>query len=129
MFEAAGLTSNDSAGPANESGQLLTVTAVAATAGTHGTVSLLAGQVTYAEDDYYGPASFSYTVADNGTTAGDADAKSDTATVSVTVSEVQRRPSGGRRLRWPGGRGRRAGVRSGRPDEQRFGALSSLASC
>src|SRR2546429_1723299 len=39
-FAASTLTTNDSSGPANESGQTLTVTAVAATAASHGTVSL-----------------------------------------------------------------------------------------
>ncbi len=86
-FSAAGLASNDSAGPSNESSQTLTVTAVAATPDTHGTVSLLAGDVTYTPAaDYNGPASFDYTVRDNGTTNGSDDFKTDTGSVSVTVS-------------------------------------------
>src|SRR5438093_666524 len=69
-FAASTLTTNDSRGPANESAQTLTVTAVAATASTHGTVSLAAGNVTYTPAaDFNGAASFEYTVQDNGTTA------------------------------------------------------------
>src|SRR5205085_2183485 len=84
-----------SAGPANESTQTLTVTAVAPVAdSTHGTVSLSAGQVTYTPDpDFNGPASFHYTVTDNGTTAGVNDFKSDTGTVNVTVTPVNDQPT------------------------------------
>ena len=68
------LIANDSPGPANESGQTLTVTAVGSA--THGNVSLngMTGEVTFTPDaDYNGPASFTYTVRDNGTTNGSAD--------------------------------------------------------
>ena len=62
-FPASDLTSNDSKGPANESGQTLTATAVSSTASTHGSVSLSAGTVTYTPAaDFNGAASFSYTV-------------------------------------------------------------------
>ena len=82
-----------SAGPANESGQTLTVTAVSSTASTHGSVSLSAGTVTYTPDaDFNGAASFSYTVQDNGTTNGAADPKTATGTVNVTVTEVNDAP-------------------------------------
>ena len=67
----ATLTANDSPGPANESGQTLTITAVGSA--THGSVSLngMTGEVTFTPDgDYNGPASFTYTVRDNGTTSG-----------------------------------------------------------
>src|SRR5207249_1601766 len=71
VFAASSLTTNDSAGPANESTQTLTVISVASTASTHGTVSLSAfPYTTLFRSDYNGPASFSYTVQDNGTTAG-----------------------------------------------------------
>ena len=59
---------NDSTGPANESGQTLTVTAV--TPGAHGTVAIDGGQgdATRPTADYNGPDSFTYTISDNGTT-------------------------------------------------------------
>src|SRR5262249_10921186 len=62
-FPASDLTANDSPGPPDESAQTLTVTAVTATASTHGTVSLSSGNVTYTPAaNYNGAASFSYTV-------------------------------------------------------------------
>jgi DNA/RNA endonuclease G (NUC1) len=92
-FAAGDLTGNDSAGPANESGQSLTVTMVTATASTHGTVSQNSGQISYAPAaDYNGPASFEYQVCDNGTTNGVADTRCATATVNVTVSNVNDTP-------------------------------------
>ena len=89
----ATLTANDSPGPANESGQTLTITAVGSA--THGNVTPERDdrQVTFTPDaDYNGPASFTYTVRDNGTTNGSADYKTDTGTVSVTVTEVNDAP-------------------------------------
>ena len=69
VFSAADLVGNDSKGPANEAGQTLTVIAVGNA--TNGTVGLNAGQVTFTPNaDYNGPASFEYTVQDNGTTNG-----------------------------------------------------------
>ena len=54
---ASDLTANDSTGPANESGQTLTVTAVGSA--THGTVSLIGGTITlHADADFNGPTSF-----------------------------------------------------------------------
>ena len=97
-FPASDLTANDSAGPANESGQTLTVTAVGSA--THGSVSLVAGTITYTPDaDFNGPASFHYTVRDNGTTNGAADPLEDEGTVDVTVTEVNDAPDGGERQR------------------------------
>ena len=84
---------NDSTGPANESGQTLTVTAV--TQGAHGSVAITGGGtgVSYTPDaNYNGPDSFTYTVTDNGTTNGLADHKSATGTVSITVTEVNDAP-------------------------------------
>jgi DNA/RNA endonuclease G (NUC1)/fibronectin type 3 domain-containing protein len=87
VFPSSDLTANDTAGPANEAGQTLTVTTVTATGVTHGTVLLSAGQVTYSPDaGFSGPASFSYQVCDNGVTAGLLDARCSTATVNVTVN-------------------------------------------
>jgi len=92
-FPASDLTSNDSAGPSNESSQTLTVSSVTPTADTHGTVSLSSGQVTYTPTPlYFGNASFTYQVCDNGITAGLADPQCTTATVNVTVNFVNHPP-------------------------------------
>ncbi len=86
-FPSSDLTVNDNPGPANESGQTLTVTAVTATANTHGLVDLTSGNVTYTPAaNYSGPASFTYSVCDNGITVGVADPRCSTATVNVTVN-------------------------------------------
>jgi len=83
VFAASNLTANDAAGPANESAQSLTVTSVSAPA------TLSGGMVTYIPPaNYNGPASFTYTVCDNGTPSLCA-----TATVNVTVNAVNDAPS------------------------------------
>ncbi len=65
---------NDLAGAAYETAQTLTVTAVTATAQTHGIVMLSAGQITYAPDtNFVGAAGFTYRVCDNGMTGGVSD--------------------------------------------------------
>ena len=93
-FLASDLTANDSAGPANESAQTLTVTSVTATANTHGSVSLASGQVSYAPAaNYNGPASFTYQVCDNGVSGGLSDPQCATATVNVTVNAVNDPPT------------------------------------
>jgi hypothetical protein len=90
-FPASDLLANDSAGPANESDQTLTVTAVAATANTHGTVSLANGVITYTfEPNYNGPASFAYTIHDNG-----APALSASSSGTVTINPANDRPVAG----------------------------------
>ena len=74
-FDARELLANDT----DPDGDSLTVTGVAATADTHGTVSLSRGRITYRPDRRYtGPASFTYTISDGhgGTAIG---------TVNVTV--------------------------------------------
>jgi hypothetical protein len=79
---AATLAAND----IDVDGDPLLVTAVTATATTHGTVSLAAGTVTYTPDlDYNGAADFSYTVSDGsgGTASG---------SVQVTVISVNDAP-------------------------------------
>jgi DNA/RNA endonuclease G (NUC1)/fibronectin type 3 domain-containing protein len=86
-FPSSDLTTNDNPGPANESSQTLTVTAVTATASTHGLVALTSGNVTYTPNvNFSGPASFTYSVCDNGITVGVADPRCSTATVNVTVN-------------------------------------------
>jgi Bacterial Ig domain/PKD domain len=86
-FAAYLLTSNDSAGPANESSQTMVVSGVAPTADTHGSVVLAAGMISYTPAaNYNGPASFTYTVCDSGSLCA-------TATVNVTVVAVNDAPT------------------------------------
>ena len=89
----ASLLANDSQGPANESGQTLTMINVGSAVG--GTVSLVGTNVVFTPTaDFNGAASFVYTLQDNGTTAGVNDFKTSTATVSFTISEVNDAPGG-----------------------------------
>jgi len=88
----ASLLSNDTKGPANESNQTLTLTGVGNPVG--GTASRDATNIYFTPAaDFNGPAGFQYTVTDNGTTNGASDPKSDTATVSFTVTEVNDAPT------------------------------------
>lgn len=67
-FRATDLLANDQPGPPSEQGQTLRVTAAAGGPNAHGGVVLSAGTVTYTPQAHYnGPASFAYTVCDNGT--------------------------------------------------------------
>lgn len=83
------LTANDSPGPANESGQTLSISNLPATSTNGGTLSLNSGNVIYTPPaNFNGTDSFSYTVTDNGTTNGSPDPLSSTsvtATISVTA--------------------------------------------
>ena len=84
---------NDSPGPGNESAQTLAVTDV--TQGGHGSVTNNGTDLSYSPDpDYNGSDSFTYTACDDGTTAGVLDSLCDTATVTVTVTEVNDAPVG-----------------------------------
>jgi hypothetical protein len=89
----ADLTGNDTKGPVNESGQTLIVKTVTNAVG--GTVSIVSGDVLFAlTANYFGPASFQYTVEDNGTTKGVADPKtSGAATVTLPRSAMAATPS------------------------------------
>ncbi len=92
-FDSADLVANDAAGPANEH-QNLWVSAVTATATTHGAVSLSGNVVTYVPAaNYNGPASFTYTVCDDGVTRGLPDPRCADGTVNVTVVPVNDPPS------------------------------------
>jgi DNA/RNA endonuclease G (NUC1) len=92
-ISATSLSSNDSAGPADEGLQTLTVTNVSNSANTHGSVTLDNGTITYTPDaNYHGPASFTYQVCDNGTTNGAPDSQCATATVNITVNSVNDNP-------------------------------------
>jgi hypothetical protein len=86
------LTTNDAAGPAHESGQTLIVKTVSNPVG--GTVSIAGGNVLFIPAaDYNGPASFDYTVEDNGTTNGQpAPLSSGIATASFIITEVNDAP-------------------------------------
>lgn len=88
----------DSAGP-NEGSQTLTVSIASSplTTTAGGSVSLSGGQFTYTPPnaEYNGSDSFVYTITDNGQTDGANDFKSDSATVSVTVTEVNDAPTAG----------------------------------
>jgi hypothetical protein len=87
----ASLLGNDSKGPANESGQTLTITAVSNAVG--GTVSISGTDVLFTPTaNFNGTASFDYTVQDNGTTNGSADPKTDLGSVSFTVTPEQHPP-------------------------------------
>ncbi len=92
-FPAPDLAANDAAGPANESGQTLTVTGVSAAADTHGIVTLGGGVVTYCPDlDFNGTARFTYRVCDDGYSAGVADPRCADGTVTVAVAPVNDPP-------------------------------------
>ena len=83
----ASLIANDLTGPANESGQTLTITNVTNAVG--GSVSIVGTDVIFTPTaNYFGPASFEYTVGDNGTSYGNNDFKSDVGSVSFTITPV-----------------------------------------
>lgn len=84
---------NDSKGPANESGQTLTVKSASA---LHGTVTINSnGTLRYRPaTNYFGTDTISYTVIDNGTTAGVANPLTSSSTVAVTVTSVNDAPAG-----------------------------------
>jgi hypothetical protein len=87
-FTVAELLANDLKGPANESGQTLTITSVSATSAQGGTVSLSGGVITYtAPAGITGPDSFTYTVEDNGTSLGVADPLTDVGQVVINLVE------------------------------------------
>ena len=74
---------NDSAGPANEFGPALTITAVGNAVG--GTVAINGSNVEFTPDaDFNGPASFDYTLSDGGLI--------DTGNVSFAITEVNDAP-------------------------------------
>lgn len=87
------LLGNDVKGPANESGQTLTIVSVGSPVG--GTVQINGTNVIFSPAaDYGGPASFVYTLRDDGTTNGPSDFLTSTATVSFTISEKNDPPTG-----------------------------------
>ncbi|HKG60174.1 MAG TPA: Ig-like domain-containing protein [Pyrinomonadaceae bacterium] len=89
----ATLLANDTnKGAANESGQTLNITAVSSPTG--GTVQINGTNVEFTPtSNFFGPAGFTYTVTDNGTTNGSPDPKTGNATVSFNVLAVNDPPS------------------------------------
>jgi hypothetical protein len=84
---AADLTANDRPGPANESGQAVTIVGVAAGPATHGTVDLSDGVVTYTPAaGFTGAATFTYTVCDDGLTDDSPDMLCADGSVTVDVN-------------------------------------------
>ncbi|MEO8269604.1 MAG: cadherin-like domain-containing protein, partial [Aureliella sp.] len=89
----ADLLANDVAGPANEAVQTLNITAVSATSIKGGTLTLVGGVITYTPPaNYSGADSFTYTVTDNGTTAGAAAPLSAVGTVNLQISDQNNPP-------------------------------------
>ena len=87
-LKTAQLLSNDLKGPANESGQNLVFVSLGTTP-ANCTVSLYLGTITvHPTPDYNGPASFEYTIRDNGTTAGVPIARYATGMVNITVTAI-----------------------------------------
>ncbi|GIG23630.1 hypothetical protein Cch01nite_43540 [Cellulomonas chitinilytica] len=86
-FAPTTLTGNDSAGPAAELRQTLTLDEVQASAATHGQVTRRGdGTVTYTPAaGFEGSASFEYVACDDGTTAGEPDPRCSTGRVAVDV--------------------------------------------
>ncbi|MEF2247338.1 chitobiase/beta-hexosaminidase C-terminal domain-containing protein [Paenibacillus sp. IITD108] len=86
IIEFADLLMNDSAGPANESFQSLTIVAVGNAVG--GTVEIINGHIEFDLDPaFVGTAKFSYTVQDDGKTDGVDDFKTADAAVSFEVED------------------------------------------
>ncbi|MCB1507598.1 MAG: tandem-95 repeat protein, partial [Hyphomicrobiaceae bacterium] len=93
IIDFATLLANDTTGPANESTETLTITAVSNVIG--GTAVINGTTIEFTPTaDYNGPASFTYTVTDNGQTGGADDFLSDTATANFTINPVADAPEG-----------------------------------
>lgn len=91
-INVAQVLANDSPGP-NEANQTITVTGVQTTSAAGGTVSLVAGVITYTPaPSFSGTDTFTYTVTDNGTTLGVPAPLSSVGTITITVIEVNDPP-------------------------------------
>jgi hypothetical protein len=85
------LLSNDLAGPANESGETLTITAISDVVG--GTAQIVGAEVIFMPaDDYNGPGGFRYTLLDNGQTNSIDDFLSGAAVVSFMITPTNDAP-------------------------------------
>jgi CSLREA domain-containing protein len=89
----ATLLGNDTPGPANEAGQNITINSVSNA--VNGTVSIQGTNVLFTPNlNFYGAASFKYTILDDGTTNGVSDPRgSGLATVNINVTPVPDTPS------------------------------------
>lgn len=85
------LLSNDSTGPANENTQDLTITGGNFSTTQGGSLTISGNSISYSPaDDFFGEDTFTYTITDNGTPA-----LSDTAVLTITVTEVNDAPTAG----------------------------------
>ena len=92
VIPISSLLANDLPGPTNEFTQSLTFSLGDVTGGAAGVFS---GNVIFTPaTNYFGSAGFSYTVHDDGTTAGQPDPRTANADVSLTISEVNDPPVG-----------------------------------
>jgi hypothetical protein len=92
VLNSSDLLDNDSPG-VNEAGQTITITRVDAVSPRGGRITLVNGVISYtAAPDFWGTDTFTYTITDNGTTAGVAAPLSSTAVVTVTVRELNDAP-------------------------------------
>lgn len=90
-ISSASLLANDLAGPANESGQTVTVTAVSDPVG--GTVEIVGADVIFTlASEFNGTAGFDYTITDNGTSDGSPDPLSAVGHVSFPVTALNGPP-------------------------------------
>ncbi|HET8529293.1 MAG TPA: Ig-like domain-containing protein, partial [Gaiellaceae bacterium] len=88
------VVANDSAGPADEAGQTLTLQSVGAPG--RGTAVVKNGKLLYTPSpDANGPDTVTYTVCDDGTTNGAADPRCSTGTLTLTITEVNDSPQAG----------------------------------
>jgi hypothetical protein len=89
LIPLASLLENDAPGPADETSQSLTVTSVTDAIG--GTAVLEASGVSFTPaTDYFGPASFNYTVRDDGTSGGTADPREDAGQATFPITPARR---------------------------------------
>ena len=89
-IDAATLLANDNAGP--EEGDQ-TITVVRVQDATNGTVDLSGTDITFTPDpDFNGQATFTYTIRDDGTTAGETAFEEDTGTVTIDIAAVNDPP-------------------------------------
>ncbi|HEX3558934.1 MAG TPA: Ig-like domain-containing protein, partial [Pyrinomonadaceae bacterium] len=86
------LLANDLKGPANESGQTLSIIGVSNPTG--GSVAINGSNVDFSPTlNFNGTAGFDYTITDNGTTNGNPDPKTSTAHVTFNITAVNDAPS------------------------------------
>ncbi len=87
------VATKDLPGPADESGQVLTLTAVATASAAGGAVTLNGAQISYTPaQDFFGTDTFTYTITDNGQSRGVNDFRFATGTITVLVNAVNDAP-------------------------------------